>query len=65
MKDRYDIIVVGAGPAGSLTAKHSALGGADVPLMEKNLPEGTGLPGCAILSTSASALSLMELPPTM
>ena len=57
MKDRYDIIVVGAGPAGSLTAKHAALGGADVLLMEKNLPEGTGLPGCAILSTSASMLS--------
>ena len=35
MKDRYDIIVVGAGPAGSITAKTAASRGLDVLLIEK------------------------------
>lgn len=35
MKDRYDVIVVGAGPGGSLTAKTAALKGLDVLLIEK------------------------------
>ena len=43
MNDRYDIIVVGAGPAGSLAAKHAALGGADVLLMEKKAEVGAPL----------------------
>ncbi|MGN1045118.1 MAG: geranylgeranyl reductase family protein [Candidatus Methanomethylophilaceae archaeon] len=43
MKDRYDIVVVGAGPAGSLAAKHAALGGADVLLIEKKAEIGAPL----------------------
>jgi len=35
MKSRYDVIVVGAGPAGSITAKTAASGGLDVLLIEK------------------------------
>lgn len=35
MKDRYDVIVVGAGPAGSMTAKTAANEGMDVLLIEK------------------------------
>ncbi|MDW7777110.1 MAG: NAD(P)/FAD-dependent oxidoreductase [Methanosarcinales archaeon] len=35
MKDRYDVIVVGAGPGGSLTARTASLKGLDVLLIEK------------------------------
>ncbi|NLI62033.1 MAG: NAD(P)/FAD-dependent oxidoreductase [Methanosarcinaceae archaeon] len=35
MKDEYDVIVVGAGPAGSLAAKEAAKGGLSVLLIEK------------------------------
>lgn len=35
MKDKYDVIVVGAGPAGSITAKTCAKAGLDVLLIEK------------------------------
>ncbi|MFQ6072834.1 MAG: NAD(P)/FAD-dependent oxidoreductase, partial [Methanosarcinales archaeon] len=35
MKDQYDIVVVGAGPAGSITAKTAAEHGLDVLLIEK------------------------------
>ena len=35
MKCRYDVIIVGAGPAGSITAKTCAEGGLDVLLIEK------------------------------
>lgn len=35
MKNKYDVIVVGAGPAGSITAKTCAIGGLDVLLIEK------------------------------
>ncbi|MBW6517333.1 MAG: NAD(P)/FAD-dependent oxidoreductase [ANME-2 cluster archaeon] len=35
MKDRYDVIVVGAGPGGSQTARTAALKGLDVLLIEK------------------------------
>lgn len=35
MKDNYDIIVVGAGPAGSITAKTAAKKGLSVLLIEK------------------------------
>ncbi|NLU03499.1 MAG: FAD-dependent oxidoreductase, partial [Methanothermobacter sp.] len=30
-----DVLVIGAGPAGSTAAKHAALGGADVLLIDK------------------------------
>lgn len=36
MKDSYDIIVVGAGPAGSTAARYAALAGASVLLLEKD-----------------------------
>lgn len=35
MKDAYDVIVVGAGPAGSVAARYAAEGGASVLLIEK------------------------------
>ena len=35
MKDQYDVVVVGAGPAGSIAAKTAALKGLDVLLIEK------------------------------
>jgi len=35
MKSKYDLIVVGAGPGGSITAKTCAEGGLDVLLIEK------------------------------
>ena len=35
MKEEYDVIVVGAGPAGSITAKTAAEKGCDVLLIEK------------------------------
>lgn len=35
MKDRYDVVIVGAGPGGSITAKTCAEGGLDVLLIEK------------------------------
>ena len=35
MKDRYDVVVVGAGPAGSIAAKNAAQNGLDVLLIEK------------------------------
>lgn len=35
MKDRYDIVVVGAGPAGSIAARNAAKKGLDVLLIEK------------------------------
>ncbi|MBN1893925.1 NAD(P)/FAD-dependent oxidoreductase [bacterium] len=36
MKERYDVIVAGAGPAGSWTAKYAAENGASVLLLEKD-----------------------------
>jgi digeranylgeranylglycerophospholipid reductase len=36
MRDRYDIVVVGAGPAGSTTARFAAYAGASVLLLEKD-----------------------------
>ncbi len=35
MKDQYDVVIVGAGPAGSIAAKNAALKGLDVLLIEK------------------------------
>ncbi len=39
-KDHYDVIVVGAGPAGSTTARYAAKGGASVLLLEKDREVG-------------------------
>jgi digeranylgeranylglycerophospholipid reductase len=35
-KERYDVVVVGAGPAGSVTAKKAAEHGLDVLIIERN-----------------------------
>ncbi len=40
MKERYDIIVVGAGPAGSTAARFAASGGASVLILEKDRDVG-------------------------
>jgi len=40
MKDKYDVIVVGAGPAGSTAARHAAQGGASVLMLEKDREVG-------------------------
>ncbi len=40
MKTEYDIIVVGAGPAGSMAARYAAEGGASVLLLEKDREVG-------------------------
>lgn len=42
-KLHYDIVVVGAGPAGSMTAKHAAQGGAEVLMIEKRQEIGSSL----------------------
>jgi digeranylgeranylglycerophospholipid reductase len=39
-EERHDVVVVGAGPAGSLTAKKAAAQGLDVLLIERNLEIG-------------------------
>src|SRR5512143_514175 len=40
MKDAYDVIVVGAGPAGSTAARFAAAGGSSVLLLEKDRDVG-------------------------
>jgi digeranylgeranylglycerophospholipid reductase len=39
-KEQYDVIVVGAGPAGSTTARYAAVGGASVLMLEKDRDVG-------------------------
>ena len=40
MKEKYDIVVVGAGPAGSTAARYAAAGGASVLVLEKDRDVG-------------------------
>jgi len=59
MSDRYDIIIVGAGPAGSMAAWHASLGGAKVLLLEKD--RDIGLPvRCAEGVGAAGLQSIVE-----
>ncbi len=41
IKDRYDVVVVGGGPAGSMAALHAARGGSEVLLLEKDREIGS------------------------
>ena len=59
MKDNYDIIVVGAGPAGSTTARFAAKAGASVLILEKD--RNVGLPvRCAEGATEGGLLSVLD-----
>lgn len=40
IKDRYDVVVIGAGPAGSVSARFAAENGAKVLLMERDREPG-------------------------
>ena len=59
MKDKYDIIVVGAGPAGSTMARFAAKSGASVLILEKD--RDVGLPvRCAEGATETGLLSVLD-----
>ncbi|MCL2549767.1 MAG: FAD-dependent monooxygenase [Methanimicrococcus sp.] len=54
-KKKYDVIVIGAGPAGSLAAKYAASGGADVLIVDKKREIGTPIQ-CAGFIPDASEI---------
>lgn len=59
MKNSYDIIVVGAGPAGSTMARFAAQGGASVLILEKD--RNVGVPvRCAEGATESGLLSVLD-----
>ncbi len=59
MKDKYDVIVVGAGPAGSTTARIASAGGLSVALLEKD--PIVGLPvRCGEAVSSQTIRSLVD-----
>ena len=59
MKDSYDIVIVGAGPAGSTTARFAAKSGASVLILEKD--RTVGLPvRCAEGATESGLLSVLD-----
>lgn len=60
MKKSYDVIIVGAGPAGSLAAKHAALGGVSALLLEKH--PVIGQPVCCAEAISTTGLSNIVQP---
>jgi digeranylgeranylglycerophospholipid reductase len=59
MKNRYDIVVVGAGPAGSTTARFAAQSGASVLVLEKDRDIGVPV-RCAEGATHAGLLSVLD-----
>jgi len=52
---KYDVVVVGAGPAGSTAARHAALNGAKVLLLEEHFSIGSPVGCTGLLSTRAVA----------
>jgi digeranylgeranylglycerophospholipid reductase len=59
MKLEYDVVVVGAGPAGSMTAKHAARGGLSVLMLEKRQEIGSPVrcaEGVAMTSIQATGI---------
>ena len=62
MKDRYDVIVVGAGPAGSTAARFAAAGGANVLLLEKDREIGIPV-RCAEGVGEEGLSSIVEIQP--
>lgn len=61
MKDKYDIGIVGAGPAGSLTAKFAAENGADVLMLDKR--KELGVPVQCGEALSEEALIDLDIDP--
>ncbi|MBN1480390.1 NAD(P)/FAD-dependent oxidoreductase [candidate division KSB1 bacterium] len=59
MKDNYDIVVVGAGPAGSTTARFAAATGASVVLLEKDRDVGVPV-RCAEGVSEAGLTSVLD-----
>ncbi len=59
MKDEYDVIVVGSGPAGSTTAERCAANGLDVLILERN--EKVGEPVRCAEGMSASSVEQLKL----
>jgi digeranylgeranylglycerophospholipid reductase len=55
MHKSYDVVVVGAGPAGSLAAKHAAIGGVSTLLVEKH--PAIGYPVCCAEAISTTGLT--------
>lgn len=63
IKTKYDVVVVGAGPAGSYTAKHCALAGLSVLLLEKRPVVGVPV-RCGEATASINKLSkLVDINP--
>ena len=52
---KYDVVVVGAGPVGSTAARHAALNGAKVLLLEEHASIGSPVGCTGLLSTRAVA----------
>jgi digeranylgeranylglycerophospholipid reductase len=52
---KYDVVVVGAGPVGSTAARHAALNGANVLLLEEHASIGSPVGCTGLLSTRAIA----------
>lgn len=57
MRNQYDMIVVGGGPGGAMAARHAAMGGASVLVLEKD--RDIGLPVRCAEGISERALSLL------
>jgi digeranylgeranylglycerophospholipid reductase len=62
MSDTYDIVVVGAGPAGTTLARYAALGGASVLVLEKD--RDVGMPvRCAEAVSDRSLEAIVDVDP--